>query len=242
MMPEMLLPLLIGIIGAAIGGLLVWMYYYLQSGTQGGKARSSPDAQQDETDHFELLSVSRNKANEPVIFVQGQPHRHLWEIKDLQTSRETIQAIKAVLDFANIDPDKTSKASAARPANVQPEPSRPMPVKAPAAVQNPKASGAEQPNIEAEDVGPPSKERLSMLNRPGQMLEPLQFVEDIERRFQEKIANRPDLLERRIHVTVAPSGGIRIYMDQHYFDAVGDITDPEIKALIQEAIHEWERS
>ncbi|HET91244.1 MAG TPA: hypothetical protein ENN99_10980 [Chloroflexi bacterium] len=36
------------------------------------------------------------------------------------------------------------------------------------------------------------------------------------------------------------AGGLRVYVDQQVFDTVGDISDPQIRTLIQNAIHEWE--
>ncbi len=45
---------------------------------------------------------------------------------------------------------------------------------------------------------------------------------------------------RQIHVINAPGGGVRIRVDDQYFDFVDDITDPEAKAFIKQSIQEWQ--
>ena len=54
-------------------------------------------------------------------------------------------------------------------------------------------------------------------------------------------ALRPDFARHRIRLT-ANEVGLSIQVDQQTFDTVSDIPDPQIRALIQDAIREWEGS
>lgn len=45
---------------------------------------------------------------------------------------------------------------------------------------------------------------------------------------------------RELHVINAPGGGVRIRVDNEYYDFVDDVADPEAKAFIKEAIAEWQ--
>jgi hypothetical protein len=35
-------------------------------------------------------------------------------------------------------------------------------------------------------------------------------------------------------------GGVQIQVDNSYFDAVGDVSDPEIRAFLSATIEEWQ--
>jgi hypothetical protein len=62
----------------------------------------------------------------------------------------------------------------------------------------------------------------------------------IEAYLQHKLRHTPEYAGREIHVRPAPGGGVRIQVDQTFFDAVDDVSDPEIRAFIQVAIQEWQ--
>ena len=65
-------------------------------------------------------------------------------------------------------------------------------------------------------------------------------MEDIDQLVKTKLQRRPNLAERFIHMEAGPDGGIRIYVDRDVFEAVGNVSDPEVRLLIEEAIREWE--
>jgi len=66
------------------------------------------------------------------------------------------------------------------------------------------------------------------------------LVDEIDELVQQRLQARPDLAGRKVRLTTGVAGGLRVYVDQQAFDAVGDVSDPQIKALIQDAIREWE--
>jgi len=85
---------------AIAGGLLVWIVGYVRGrGKESHGGREKP-AVAPSAGEQELLRVSRVKKGNLVVFVQGRRYRHLREITDLQVGHETIEALKAVLAFA----------------------------------------------------------------------------------------------------------------------------------------------
>jgi len=73
------------------------------------------------------------------------------------------------------------------------------------------------------------------------MLERLTFVSEIDDMVQQRLEERPDLARHRIRLTTGEVG-LSIQVDQQTFDTIDDVPDPQIKALIQDAIREWEDS
>jgi len=173
----------------------------------------------------ELLRVSRTENDELAVFVQGQHHRHLREIADPQVGRETIQAIKAVLEFSK-DWLPAIRQPAA-PSTSSPE------------------IGADQETFLAQSPPPASKKLPGLLTSlqtqtPSNLLDPLPLVDEIDDLVQQRLQKQPGLATRHIRLTTGTAGGLRVYVDQQAFDAVDDISDPQVKAIIQDAIREWE--
>jgi hypothetical protein len=75
---------------------------------------------------------------------------------------------------------------------------------------------------------------------PGSMLAPLPLIDEVNDLVQKRLRENPDLADHLITLSTALDGSLRIYVNQQVFQAVGDITDPQVKALIQGAIREWE--
>ncbi len=65
------------------------------------------------------------------------------------------------------------------------------------------------------------------------------LAEQIDEILQAKLAAQNIRTEMKIHS--APGGGIRIQVDDRFFNAVDDLDDPTARSLIQSAIKEWER-
>ena len=168
-------------------------------------------------DEQELLRVSRTDKGDLAIFVQGQHYRHLREIKDPQVGHETVEALKTMLAFAEgwlPTPQQTSPQSTARKSTVDEE--------------------AFLEQLRRSDLF-----SAGSAVRPSQP-EPLIPVKEINDLAQKRLRERSDLAGRHIRLTTGVDGSLCIYVDQQAFDAVGDIPDPQIRTLIQDAIREWE--
>lgn len=166
----------------------------------------------------ELLRVSRTKKRVEV-FVQGQRYRHLREVADAQVGREAIEAIKAVLAFAE---------------GWLPTPRQTPPLPAP-----------EKPAVDQEgflerlrqsDLFP--SDSSSEPSPPG----PLPLVKEIDELVQRRLRERPELAKQRVRLISGEDGSLCIYVGQQTFSSVDDVSDPQVQALIQDAIREWESS
>lgn len=69
----------------------------------------------------------------------------------------------------------------------------------------------------------------------------LTIAEQIEALLQARLADRPTFAPRDIHVMPTAAGGLRIEVDDESFDSIGAISDPEVRALLQDVVAEWER-
>jgi hypothetical protein len=213
---------------AVAGGLLVWVTGYIR----GKSKENSKERERSPTSvtpaepgtiapagERELLRISRTKKDDLAIFVQGQRYRHLREIKDPQVGRETIEALKVMLAFSE------GWLPTSRQAPPQPEP---------AAQKSTVDEEAFLERLRRSDlfsVGSPARS-----SQPAPLI-PVKRINDL---VQERLRERPDLAGRNIHLTTGVDGTLLIYVAQQTFDAVGDIPDPQVRALIQDAIREWE--
>lgn len=207
---------------AVAGGLIVWVIRYA-----GGKGSGSPGEDTKPTTavasapagEHELLRVSRTQKGNLAIFVQGRRYGHLQEIADPQVGHETIEALRTVLAFA--------------------EGWIPTPRETPRQPISGRPSMDEEAFLE-------QLRRSDLFSRRtpsrSSLPEPLIPVERINDLVQERLRERPDLAGRRICLTTGLNGSVRIYVGQQTFETVGDIPEPEVRALIQDAIHEWENS
>ena len=176
----------------------------------------------------ELLRVSRTGDGELVVFVQGRPYRRLREINDPRLGRATIEALQAILAFAegwiHLIQRWAAEAEAAKEAEAE----------------------RERPPRRLPRVAPRQAEGLSGLTgrsggrEPGRMLDPLPLVEEVNVLVQRRLRERPDMAHHLITLTTGLDGGLRIYVDQQAFQTLDDLADPKVRSLIQDAIREWE--
>lgn len=68
----------------------------------------------------------------------------------------------------------------------------------------------------------------------------LNLAAAIEAYLQHKLNFTPEYVDRDLHVHAAPGGGVRIQVDDRYYDAVSDIEDETVRAFIAETIQEWQ--
>lgn len=214
--------LILALVALGVAGiLLVWIIRY--AGSRDGNPRESPKPGIDVTSapaaEQEFLRVSRTQKGELAIYVQGQRRRHLREITDPLVGRQTIEAIKAVLAFAEgwlpTSPHTTTEP-----------PSK-------------KSTVNEEAFLER-------LRRASLFSTQGSSrspaVQPLVPAEAINNMVQERLEKRPDLAARQIRLTTEADGHLCIHVGLQSFEVVDDIPEPEIRSLIKDAIHEWESS
>ena len=69
----------------------------------------------------------------------------------------------------------------------------------------------------------------------------LSIPDQIEQVLQKHLADLPQYADRSIHVRPSPFGGVRIEVDGQFYEGVGDVADVQVRALIQDAVREWEK-
>jgi hypothetical protein len=68
----------------------------------------------------------------------------------------------------------------------------------------------------------------------------LDIAASIEAYLQHKLKHTAEYTGRKIHVHSAPGGGVRIQVDEQYYDAVGDVDDAAIREFMAATIQEWQ--
>ncbi len=234
--PEFLI-LVVAVVSALAGGLLTWTVSYISGAgkskrqhrrlpaatAQGESEAPAPAGEQ------ELLRVSRTKKGRLAVFVQGQRYRRLPEITEPQVGRETIAALRAVLTFAE----------GWLPSTLQ-SPSQPAPRRS---TVDEEAFLEQLRQSDLFSLDKPSGLRGRPRRRPSspRQLEPLLTpADEINDLVRQRLREQPELARHSIRLTTGEDGGLCIHVGLQTFDAVNDIPDLQVRALIQDAIREWE--
>jgi hypothetical protein len=227
------------------GGLLIWLIGFTkdedeQEAQQSQEVRrpatvepaTKPKITAPVTGGQELLRVSRTDTGELGVFVQGQRYYHLRGIRDPQVGRETVEAIKAVMAFTEgLLPALRKDA--------------PQPAPMPSTVDEEEfLERLRQSILFPSEERPPGlldglAQRTLLRSAEGALLTP---ADEIHALVQQRLENLPDLARHNIRVTTAPDGGLSFHVGLEKFDAVEEIPNPGIQALIQDAIREWRES
>jgi hypothetical protein len=194
----------------------------------------------------------------------------LREIKDERIGRQVLQAAANLVHFTGViqahDRARTSQPSslsAAEPtatdsppalSTVALEEAPPVPrTPAPPSVEREFLQSLVQQRLPKEEetrkasLSPIEFFRRSFSARrrarvQGDIPSPLSFVEEIEEILQRFLRTYPSFIGKEVHVGTAQSGGIRIQVEDEFYDTPDDIPDPEIRGILKAAIQEWEKS
>jgi hypothetical protein len=222
---------IVAICAAIVGGLLASVVFLLTGigGGGKGKRRPSPSPQPGtpaSPDEHELLRVSRTKKGDLAVFVQGRPYRHLQEVTDPQIGIETAEAVNAVMGFARGLLLATQQSAVAETAA-------------------PKSSVDEAAFLEQLrqstlfPAGKPSGPRPRRASKPEPLRTPAEEINDL---IQRRLERWPDLLKEKVSMSTRADGSLCIQVGLWTFGAVDEITDPQARALVKDAIREWENT
>lgn len=95
------------------------------------------------------------------------------------------------------------------------------------------------PKFSLENTSTPMsrKELKQQMNAP---IPQIDIAGAIEAFLQHKLATSAQFPGRQIHVKPAKDAGIRIQVDHQFFEAVSDVSEPDIQAFLQATIAEWQ--
>jgi len=163
-----------------------------------------------------LLRLWVDAMGAPQLDLDGQPV-NTANIFDAQRKR-LIQLITAMRPWIEARPGAPAATVAPipAPAPVAPRPVAPAPVPVPAVISLPGKAKDEKP------------------------AKPLSMVAQIDEILQIMLSTS-SLAGRGIRLTEAPGGGVNVIVGLESFAGVGEVTDPEIQALLRTAIAEWEK-
>jgi hypothetical protein len=138
------------------------------------------------------------------------------------------------LDLPDLDTLSTLPAAPVTPPKPVAAPQRPVSQPSiPGALPDYRSQAAHEPKITKQGFLRPPKVEF-------QPLPELNLAAAIETYLQHRLFSAPEYAGREIHVHSAPGGGVVIQVDDSYYDAVGDIADPEIRSFVASAIQEWQ--
>ena len=219
---------------ALAGGLGIWIYNFLT-----GEGSESPKRERSSATGMsaveasvaagaqELLSVHRLKRDELAVFVRGQRYYHIRGIQDPQLGIEAVEAVVRVMAFAEgwlpILQQQVSQSSPTKPT-----------VDAETFLKQ-----LRQSELFPQETSPPGL--LGSLGRKSsQPLAPLLTpADEINNLVHERMQERPDMARRDIRITTSTDGSLHFRIGMETCTEVDNISDPEVKALIQDAIREW---
>jgi hypothetical protein len=215
---------------ALAGGIGVWLYNYATGGgAKSSKGEQSPAAKalvetetSIPTSAQELLSVHRLERGELAIFVRGQRYYHLRGIKDAQMGIDAVEAVVSVMSFAEGWIPTIQGTQQSKPA--------------------PKSTVDQEIFLEQLRQGDlfPDSQPTGQRRRSSRSSAPLLTPADqIHELVQQRVQERPDMARRDIRITTSADGSLRFRVGLDTFSEVDDISDLEVKALIQDAIREW---
>jgi hypothetical protein len=93
------------------------------------------------------------------------------------------------------------------------------------------------------DESPDVVKKRGVLGRTKTEYKPvpeLNIAAAIQSYLQHKLVHTPEFAGRSIHVLSSPDGGVNIEVDGKVFEAVGDVTDTEVRAFLTATIAEWQ--
>lgn len=210
-------------------------------------------------DAAEVLTVMRDLAGGGLIVQVGDKTRRVT--KDMGDS-EFQQKLSSILKELARASGLASQPAPANTSKVEPAPQAAIPAAEPAAPvpeTKPEPIAAKKPQAEASPrLSTPPSARSAAFDLPtysldtptpttrrdlkraiGQPVPELDIAGRIEAFLQHKLATIDLFAGRALHVLPADDG-IRIQVDETFYDAVDEIEDAEVRAFLQTTIQEWQ--
>lgn len=203
---------------------------------------SSPVTSSEPTSH-ELLSLRSDPETGQLIVQIGEQHyTKLIDISDKQVGRYILELTAHLLAFTNgMYATEAGVKSVRIPKTAQ----LPTP---PFAITESPPPDEETPPPEPSSAWletPPARPRPTVSVPPktdSTLLGGFNLAGEINEIVQNRLTYSPLAATTNIEISTAPSGGIQIEVNGKVYESAEDVSPPEAKKLIKEAIKQWERS
>lgn len=199
----------------------------------------------------EIVSIMRDpRDGRLVVYHEGTGYRTLIDTPDV---KKEFVAIMRELSEVVTQPDENPPEAAleldipqepdtvAAPIEEAPMPA-PKRTAPPPPISPDGAMPGDLPSFKLDDtkVEPTGKGLFGRPKFDFAAVEELDLGARIEAYLQHKLNYTQEYSGRNIHVRTAPGGGVRIQVDDNFYDAVGDVADPDVRAFLAETIQEWQ--
>jgi len=196
----------------------------------------------------EVVTVLRDaRDGRLVVRVEGTGYRTLLDSPDVK--KQFVAVMKELSTVVTEPDDNPPEADVVveSVATVQPSPPPPKPAP-PSQTSAPKPTTSEEPlpgdlpKFDLEESVTPKQGGLfsGRLKYEAQPVPELDIAGSIEAYLQYKLSATAAYPGREIHVHSAPGGGVRIQVDQTFYEAVSDVADDEVREFLSSTIAEWQ--
>lgn len=189
-------------------------------------------------DAVEVMSVWRDLSDGKLIIQMGnQRYRALSEIPSTELSRRFVAIVRELWAMVN---NATALGTGAQLASGESAPAVPLP-------DTPTGSMKARMGLLTADQEQPKPHMLKQVARQMAGQKPVSPPEppagiagSIEDFLQFKLSNTPQFATRSIHIRPTHDQRVRIEVDGHYYDAIGDVIDPDVREFLFAMMREWE--
>ena len=239
------LPVIVGVIALTIG----WAIGYFDSNNRAAKKIAQAEQKAEiavaqargEAERAINTAQAARAAAEAKPTLPGSTLLRLWLDSnanpqlDLDNQRVEVAPLaelnrKRLLVLLNVMRPWIEGKAAAQPAPAPPAPE-------PRLMPRPMTPPPPAPSVPA-SVQPAAP--VNAVKKDEKPAAPTTIVGQIDEILQGMLASTP-LVQRGIRLTESPEGGVVVWVGLTKFAGVGEVTDPEVKAIIQAAIRAWEK-
>jgi hypothetical protein len=190
-----------------------------------------------------VVSVLRDpRDGKLIVEVDGVGYRSL--VDEPEVKAKFVKVMKELSQVVTQVDDGPTREHAESPVSAAPD--EPLttpeaPKYTPPLTDGDGAMPGDLPRYDLENSVKPQKSGLLGRSRPEPETVPeLNIAASIEAYLQHKLRSTSDYAQRHIHVHSAPGGGVRIQVDDRFYDTVGEVEDPEVRSFIADTIEEWQ--
>ncbi|MCL4255113.1 MAG: hypothetical protein KJ043_15220 [Anaerolineae bacterium] len=185
-----------------------------------------------------LITIARDaRDGRLVVQMNGVGYRTL--VDDPKSKDQFVKLMRELSDVVNKpddNPPTSAEATIAPPPPIEVAPPPVVNTPPPPPITTDGKMPGDLPKFKVDEaVKPTAKGKYEAVPLPE-----LNIAEAIEAYLQHKLKYTPEYASRVIHVLSAPGGGVRIQVDNTFYEAVGDVADPSIRAFLQQTIAEWQ--
>jgi hypothetical protein len=190
-------------------------------------------------DAVEVLSVWRDLSDGRLIIQMGnQRYRTLGEIPSADLARRFVAIVRELSAMVN---NTAARSTGAQTAPGESAAAVPPP-------DTPTGSMRTRMGLLTADQELPKPHMLRQVTRTMAGQKPVVpppepppgIADSVEDFLQFRLSSTPQFATRSIHIRPTHDQGVRIEVDGHYYDAIDDVVDPDVREFLFAMMREWE--